>query len=74
MRLERTSRDSVGVAKGSSNSWVANLAHQSRTIAITSDFRVDGAKSPEIKSERRGFGLRHRSPESQIAGDFPSHP
>ena len=24
------------------------LAHQNRTIAIASDFRVDGAKSPEI--------------------------
>ena len=24
------------------------LAHQSRTIAIASDFRVDGAKSPEV--------------------------
>ena len=23
---------------------------------------------------RRGFGLRHRSPKSQIASDFPSHP
>ena len=25
-----------------------DLAHQNRTIAIASDFRVDGAKSPEI--------------------------
>ena len=25
-----------------------SLAHQNRTIAIASDFRVDGAKSPEI--------------------------
>ena len=24
--------------------------------------------------ERRGFGLGNRSPKSQIASDFPSHP
>ena len=30
-------------------SWIhGHLAHQNRTIAIASDFRVDGAKSPEI--------------------------
>ena len=45
--------------------WGRSLAHQNRTIAIASDFRVDGAKSPE--TERRGFGLRNRSPKSQIA-------
>ena len=28
--------------------WYVTLAHQNRTIAIASDFRVDGAKSPEI--------------------------
>ena len=49
------------------------LAHQNRTIAIASDFRVDGAKSPEIL-QKEGFGLRNRSPKSQIASDFPSHP
>ena len=47
-----------------------NLAHQNRTIAIASDSRVDG-RNP---AERRGFGLRHRSPKSQIASDFASHP
>ena len=25
-------------------------------------------------TERRGFGFRNRSPKSQIASDFPSHP
>ena len=40
------------------------LAHQNRTIAIASDFRVDGAKSPEIPEKERGFGLRNRSPKS----------
>ena len=50
-------------------------AHQNRTIAIASDFRADGAKSPEFpQKELRGFGLRNRSPKSQIASDFPSHP
>ena len=52
----------------------ANLAHQNRTIAIASDFRADGAKSPEIPQNEGGFGLRNHSPESQIASDFPSHP
>ena len=32
------------------------LAHQNRTIAIASDFRVDGAKSPEIPQKARGSG------------------
>ena len=33
----------------SSEKWIfLSLAHQNRAIAITSDFRVDGAKSPEI--------------------------
>ena len=50
------------------------LAHQNRTIAIASDLRVDGAKSPEILQKKRGFGFRNRSPKSQIASDFPSHP
>ena len=33
---------------------VCNLAHQNRTIAIASDFRVDEAKSPEIP-QNEGF-------------------
>ena len=33
-----------------------NLAHQNRTIAIASDFRVDGAKSPEIPQKEGVLG------------------
>ena len=33
------------------------LAHQSRTIAIASDLRVDGAKSPECPQKEWVFGL-----------------
>ena len=32
------------------------LAHQNRTIAIASDFRVDGAKSPEIPQKEGVWG------------------
>ena len=32
------------------------LAHQNRTIAIASDFRVDGAKSPEIPQNEGVLG------------------
>ena len=32
------------------------LAHQNRTIAIASDFRVDGAKSPEILQKEGIWG------------------
>ena len=32
------------------------LAHQNRTIAIASDFRVDGAKSPEIPQKEEVLG------------------
>ena len=44
------------------------LAHQNRTIAIASDFRVDGAKSPEIppRKSRDFWGPRWTS-QSQIA-------
>ena len=51
----------------------ACLAHQNRTIAISSDFRVDRAKSPEISQKEWGFGPRNRNSKSQI-DDFPSHP
>ena len=55
-----------------------NLAHQNRTIAIASDVRVDGAKSPEIlqKEEvsgseiatrnRKSLATFHRTLESQL--------
>ena len=33
-----------------------DLAHQNRTIAIASDFRVDGAKSPEIPQKKEVLG------------------
>ena len=35
---------------------VWGLAHQNRTIAIASDFRVDGAKSPEIPQQEGALG------------------
>ena len=38
--------------------WGMFLAHQNRTIAIASDFRIDGAKSPEIVQKKRDFGLK----------------
>ena len=43
-----------------------NLAHQNRTIAIASDFRVDGAKSPEIlhKEEVLGSEIAARNRKS----------
>ena len=50
-----------------------NLAHQNRTIAIASDFRV-GSQIARNPAERRGFELENRSLKSQIASDFPSHP
>ena len=54
-----------------------NLAHQNRTIAIASDLRVDGAKSPEIPQKegvlgseiaarnRRSLATFHRTLKSQ---------
>ena len=36
--------------------WVWPLAHQNRTIAIASDFHVDGAKSPEIPQKEGVLG------------------
>ena len=39
-----------------------DLAHQNRTIAIASDFRVDGAKSPEIP-QKEGFWAQKSQPE-----------
>ena len=55
------------------------LAHQNRTIAIASDFRVDGAKSPEIPQQegvlgseiaarnRRSLATFHRNLKSQCS-------
>ena len=37
-----------------------------------SDFRIDGAKSPETPQKKRVFGLGNRNSKSQIASDFPS--
>ena len=56
---------------------ICNLAHQNRTIGIGSDFRVDGAKSPEIPQQegvlgseiaarnRRSLATFHRTLKSQ---------
>ena len=60
------------------------LAHQNRTIAIASDFRVDGAKSPEIPQKKRVLGSEiaarnrkslatfHRTLQSQCSIAFSS--
>ena len=42
---------------------VRHLAHQNRTIAIASDFRVDGAKSPEIPQNEQVLGSQKSQPE-----------
>ena len=59
------------------SSSLMSLAHQNRTIAIASDFRVDGAKSPEIPQKegvlgseiaarnRRSLASFHRTLKSQ---------
>ena len=39
-----------------SDAWNEPLTHQNRTIAIASDFRVDGAKSPEIPQKEWVLG------------------
>ena len=36
--------------------------------------KLSAPKSPEIPQTEWGFGLRNRSPKSQIASDIPSHP
>ena len=58
------------------------LAHQNRTIAIASDFRVDGAKSPEIPQQegvsgseiaarnRKSLATFHRNLKSQCSIAF----
>ena len=60
----------------------ASLAHQNRTIAIASDFRVDGAKSPEIPQKegvlgseiaarnRKSLATFHRTLKSQCGIAF----
>ena len=42
---------------------IKSLAHQNRTIAIASDFRVDGAKSPEIPQQEGVLGDQKSQPE-----------
>ena len=44
------------ITLGPSAIGTQNLAHQNRTIAMASDFRVDGAKSPEISQKERVLG------------------
>ena len=58
---------------------VLNLAHQNRTIAIASDFRLNGAKSPEIPQKegvldpeiaarnRKSLATCHRTLKSQCS-------
>ena len=58
--------------------WLT-LAHQNRTIAIASDFRIDGARSPEIPQKegvsgseiaarnRKSLATFHRTPKSQCS-------
>ena len=62
--------------------WEIPLAHQNRTIAIASDFRVDGAKSPEIPQKeevldpeiaarnRKSLAAFHRTLKSQCSIAF----
>ena len=61
---------------------MVNLAHQNRTVAIASDFRVDGAKSPEIPQKegvlgpeiaarnRKSLATFHRTFKSQCSIAF----
>ena len=66
---------SYSIAVSRYSATLSTLAHQNRTIATASDFRVDRAKSPQIpQKEGPGFGLSDRKSKSQIASDFPSHP
>ena len=58
------------------------LAHQNRTIAMASDFRVDGAKSPELPQKegvlgseiaarnRKSLATFHRTLKSQCSNCF----
>ena len=61
---------------------IHNLAHRNRTIAIASDFRVDGAKPPEIPQKegvlgseiaarnRKSLATFHRTLKSQCSIAF----
>ena len=63
-------------------SFLPRLAHQNRTIAIASDFRVDGAKSPQIPQKegvlgseiaarnRKSLATFHRTLKSQCSIAF----
>ena len=67
---------------GCGHSRLHNLAHQNRTIAIASDFRVDWAKSPEIPQKegvlgseiaarnRKSLATFHRTLKSQCSIAF----
>ena len=60
--------------------WFTSLAHQNRIIAIASNFRVDGAKSPEILQKacaqkiaawnRKSLATFHRTLKSQCSIAF----
>ena len=53
------------------SSW--DLAHQNRTIAIASDYGVDGAKSPEIL-QKEGVGGSEIAAQDRKSLAIPSHP
>ena len=46
------------------------LAHQNRTIAIASDLRVDGAKSPEILQKEGVLGPEIAAPNRKSLATF----
>ena len=66
--------DSFSLAEAQQR-YFSYLAHQNRTIVIASEFRIDGAKLPEIlqKQEVLGSEIAARNRKS-LASDFPSHP
>ena len=58
-----SSRCPLGGCPLGSSEW-GNLVHQNRTIAIASDFRVDGAKSPEMGSQHPSPNVKNRDAQS----------
>ena len=75
--LQSTHLGIVPQEQSAQGTTLINLAHQNRTIAIASDFRIDGAKSPEIPQKdgvwgseiaarnRRSLASFHRTLKSQ---------
>ena len=79
---KRLARPKVFGGKGLLGSFL-DLAHQNRTIAIASDFRVDGVKSPEFPQKewvlgseiaarnRKSLAIFHRTLKSQCSIALP---